>query len=170
MKNLLLTACALLLSVTIATAQEKKEETHKKEDIQVVIKDGAKPDIYVDGKKFDFSIELLDKDKIATVNILKGDEALKKYNAKNGVVIISTKEETMVDIDKNKSKIKIKSGDPSKKPVIIIDGLPAKKADLKKLSPDDIETINVVKGKKAIEGYNAPNGAVIVITKKENKK
>ena len=167
MKNLMITTCVLLLSISLCTAQEKKDPTEKKEKIHLSIKDGASPDVYVDGKKFDFSIDLLNKDKIATFKIIKGEEALKKYNAKNGVILIKTTED-LVELDK--TKVKVRAGDPSKKTIIIINGKPAKKADLEKINPKRIENIHVVKGEKAEVEYNAPNGAVIVTTKKGNKK
>jgi len=167
MKKIILTACVALLSISLIQAQAKKEENQKKESIHFEVKDGAKPDIYVDGKKFDFPVELLDKNRIESVSVLKGEKAIKEYNAKNGVVLISTKKSskkiTKFDYADVKDKI-------DKIPMVIIDGEESDQETLSKLSPDDIESINVVKGEQAMKKYNAANGVVVVITKKGKKK
>ena len=51
--------------------------------------------------------------------------------------------------------------------MVIIDGEKSNQETLKKLSPNDIESINVVKGEQAMKKYKAANGIVIVKTKKE---
>jgi hypothetical protein len=48
---------------------------------------------------------------------------------------------------------------------VVINEKVSDKVTLEKLSPEDIATIEIVKGEKAIQQYNAPNGAVIVKTK-----
>ncbi|MGB5508214.1 M56 family metallopeptidase [Robiginitalea sp.] len=55
-----------------------------------------------------------------------------------------------------------------KKPLILIDGKKANEKAMKELDPDQIETINVIKGDKAIEkhGKKAKNGVVEITTKK----
>ncbi|NJB72329.1 hypothetical protein GGR42_002820 [Saonia flava] len=166
MKKLILTASAVLLSISLIQAQDKKEKDQVKEFIHLEVKDGAQPDIYVDGKKFDFPMELLDADKIESVNVLKGDKAIKEYNAKNGVVLVTTKMSgNKIDkVDYNKVKDTI-----DKYPMVIIDGEESNQAMLEKLSPDDIESINVVKGEQAMKKYKAANGVVIVKTKKGKK-
>lgn len=169
MKNLILTACTVLLSISLIQAQESKDKSSKKENLHIMLKDGAKPDIYVDGKKFDFPVDLLDKNRIESVNVLKGDVALKKYNAKNGVVLIVTKKKT-VEIDKSKVKVKGYTTKEGKAPMIIINGEKSNQEILKKLSPDDIKSIEVLKDEQAMKKYNAPNGIIIVTTKKGKKK
>ena len=94
MKKIILTTWAVILFMTIAQAQTNKvdKDGHsKKSKLHVEIKESANPDVYVDGKKFDFPIELLDKDQIESVKVIKDEEALKKYNAKYGVILITTK-------------------------------------------------------------------------------
>ncbi|MCR9253224.1 MAG: hypothetical protein NXI20_22620 [bacterium] len=134
------------------------------DDIKVELKDAPKPDIYIDGKKYDYSIfELLDQSKIASVNVIKDDDAINKYNAPNGVILITTKknaEQQPVKIEKD--KVVVADG---KGPIIYINGKLSSKEDLQKLSPKKIETINVIKGETAIEKYNAPNGVIVVKTK-----
>ena len=165
MKNLILTACAVLLSVSLIQAQESKGKSSKKEKLHVKLKDGANPDIYVDGKKFDFPIDLLDVNRIESVNVLKGEEALKKYNAKNGIVLIETKK-NLGETDKSKIMDKGETIDEDKAPMIIINGEKSDRKMLKKLSPDHIESIKVLKDEQALKKYNAPNGIIIIKTKK----
>ena len=164
MKKILLIACAGLLSISSIHAQDKKEGSQTKESIQVEVKDGVKPDIYVDGKKFDFPLELLDKDKIESVNVIKGEKAIKEYNAKNGVVLITTKKSSnkITKFEYEEAK--------DKDPMVIIDGEASDREALSKMSPDDIESINVLKGEQAMKKYKAANGVIIVTTKKGKKK
>ena len=158
--------CAILLvmlSFSVTQAQKKEE---KKEKIYVKLKDGVDPIIYVDGKKFDFPMELIDQSKIASVFVVKGKEAIKKYNAPNGVVLIKTKASNKTEISEIKltddTKIGGKNG-----PVVIIDGKVVDEETFKKYDTKNIESIEVVKGEKAIKKYNAPNGVIIIKTKKK---
>ena len=156
MKNILMLTCVLLFSITQTYGQDK---------LKIELKDDPKPDVYIDGKKYDHEIfELLDQDKIESVNVIKGEQAEKEYNAPNGVILIKTKKGS-IKIEKD-DKIVIKNKDGDKNPIFIIDGKSSNKEVLEKLSPDDIESIEVVKGEKAIEKYNAPNGVIIIKTKK----
>lgn len=173
MKTLILTACAVLLSISLIQAQEhaeEKVEIAKQEKLNIKLKDGAKPDIYVDGKKFDFPMDLLDVDRIESVNVIKGDKALKEYNSKNGVVLVTTKE---VETDKKTmSQVKVTGyATTGKAPMIIIDGETSNQEKLEKISPDYIESIEVFKkDEKVLKKYNAPNGVIVITTKKEKKK
>jgi len=163
MKNLTLISFVVLFSFSLIHAQEEQSEVKIKGNVHVKVKDGAKPDIYVDGKKFDFPMELIDKEKIESVTVLKGEEALKEYNAKNGVVLITTKEKLVI-----KEKIKIKTTDDGiyEGPLIIIDGNESTEVILKELDPDDIENIKVIKDEQALIKYNSANGVIIITTKK----
>ena len=180
MKNLLLTVCAMLLAVSIIQAQEVEEkkgenQKHGKLHFKVkgnasLVKGGAEPDIYVDGKKFDFELELLDQEKIESVVVIKGEQAITEYGAPNGVVLIKTKKKTEL----NNPKIEIRATramNSEEAPVIIIDGkVVSGKETLENLSPDDVEKIKIVKDKQTMEKYNAPNGVVIITTKKGKKR
>ncbi len=173
MKRLLLTACTVLLSISIIQAQEteeKKDKNQKKGTLLIELQDEAKPDIYVDGKIFDFPLELLDQSIIESISVIKDEQAMKEYNAPNGVLLIKTKKK-MESIELNTIKsIEIRDKDGEKAPKIIIDGKASGMETLENLAPDDIESISIVKGEKAIEKYNAPNGVVLVTTKKGKKK
>lgn len=169
MKKLIPIVCAVFLSMALIQAQnnETKKDSSLVEKLHVKLKDGAKPDIYVDGKKFDFSMDIIDTDMIESVFVIKGDKALKEYNATNGVILITTKKK--VDSEKSTEKTSEVSISDEKSPLVIVDGKITNKASLKNLSPDDIEKIEVFKDEKAIKKYNAPNGAIIITTKKKKK-
>ncbi len=164
MKKILSTFCVTLLAISLLQGQENKENEEQNVNLHIDLKEGANPDIYVDGKKFDFPLELIDKDKIESINVIKGEKAIAEYNAKNGVVLVTTKK----DLDGYKVKIKSK-GKKEKAPLIIVDGEKSDRKALKKLAPDDIESIEVVKDEQAMKKYKAPNGVVIVKTKKGKK-
>ncbi|WP_341224836.1 hypothetical protein [uncultured Arcticibacterium sp.] len=165
MKKLLLALCLFSFTLTTALAQDS--------NLKVEVKDGPKPDIYIDGKKYDHDIlDLLDQNKIESVNVVKGKKALDEYNAPNGVIFIKTKN-TNPD---HEVKIRVKDSKDVKlsfdkaDPMIIIDGKKVDKATLKKVDPDNIASIDVLKDKAASDKYNAPNGVIIVKTKSGNKK
>ena len=177
MKKILTTVLLLFVSISIAYSQEKETDKssdsnsievikEKGEKIFIKVKDGKKPTIYIDGKKFDFSMDLIDQSKIASINILKGEEAIKKYNAPNGVVLITTKASKSLDF----SYVKIEENGDLKKdkpsPMIIIDGKVSDKKNLDGLTPDKIEKVEIFKGEKALKKYNAPNGVIVITTKK----
>lgn len=164
MKKVLFITIIMLLSSTIITAQEEKKEG--KENIYVKLKEGAKPTIYIDGKVFDFPMELIDQNKIASVSVVKGEQAIKKYNAPNGVILIKTKnlETTAISnlkIEKNNTTVTDKNA-----PMVIVDGKVADRKTLDTISPNTIKKMEVLKGEKAIEKYNSPNGVIIITTKK----
>jgi len=166
MKKLISTVCALLFSISLMQAQEfkiAKKDNKNKEKLHVKAKEGAEPDIYVDGKKFDFSLDLIDNDMIASASIMTGEMAIKEYNAPNGVILITTKKKD--DSEKTNGKTDFNA----KASVIIINGKVSGKETLDKLSPDDIEKVEVFKGEKAIKKYNAPNGAIVITTKQKKK-
>ncbi len=133
-----------------------------KSDLHVEVKEGKKPLIYVNGKKFDFSMDILDQSKIESVNVLKGDEAKALYNTSNGVILITTKVNNKVSFS-----VKDERSKNLKKPVIIINGKVSSQAALDKLEAQQIEKMEVIKGEKAIEKHNAPNGVIIITTKKK---
>lgn len=65
----------------------------------------------------------------------------------------------------------IKKGgkDTSDKPLIIVDGVVSKNADMNEMSPNSIQSINVLKGNMAIKKYGEQgNKGVIEITSKKN--
>ncbi|PKQ69558.1 hypothetical protein BZG01_01125 [Labilibaculum manganireducens] len=123
------------------------------------------PLFVVDGKKIaNTESRGLDENNIESINVIKGEQATAKYGkeAVNGAIEIASKSPD----SKNKPVIKIK-GAAISNPIYIVDGkkISAKKAN--KINPDDIESINVLKGENAIEKYGekAKNGVVIITSK-----
>ncbi|MEQ9220887.1 MAG: hypothetical protein RLO17_22725 [Cyclobacteriaceae bacterium] len=138
-------------------------QTQAQDKVKVELKDGPKPDIYIDGKKYDYAIfELLDQTKIESIDVIKGDQALKEYNAENGVILVVTKQSGVQIRKAEKDTTDIKE-----KPLIIIDGEIANEDDLVIMNREDVKSIKVLKGKEAMDQYNAPNGVVIITTKQK---
>ena len=171
MKKILFIFSLLLLSTTVVIAQKKDEKKKLKESIQVKFKGDVKPTVFVDGKRFDFPVDLIDPDKIATVSVVKGKTALEKYNAPNGAVIVITKEGAKTG--KNKMKLTEKGistvFNNDKKPIVYIDGKLSDEKTLKKLNSKNIEKIDVIKGEVAKQKYNTENGVILITTKKKKK-
>ncbi len=183
MKKIIFTLGIISLFIFGIQAQEKTVETEKNKETKsafVKIKEGAKTIVYIDDKLYDSDIlDLLDQDKIATIDVFKEEMAMKKYQAEN-VIVIRTKKnisDNGLDIDrqsqsKEESRIYIGSGDVKNDadyPVIVIDGKKQNKEYLRKLSPDDIKEINVFKDKKSKKKYKTDVGVIKVTTKKGNK-
>ncbi|WP_282135543.1 M56 family metallopeptidase [Seonamhaeicola maritimus] len=127
--------------------------------------DGKDPLFIVDGKEVDKDkIEGIDSDKIKTVFVLKGEQATEKYGdkGKDGVIIITTK-----DKDKSPPVLKL-----SGKARYFIDGKESKENVLESLDPDDIESIDVLKGEHAINKYGlkGKDGVIIITTKTSKSK
>lgn len=164
MKHLLIVVCLALGPFSSILAQETNEAVKKK--LEVTIKENDNPDVYIDGIKYNHAIiDLLDKEKIASISVLKDEKALERYNAPNGVILIETKAKK-----EDQVKIRFKDGNNNEaQPLIIIDGKKVAKGDLEKLNPEDIGSIDVYKGENAIKKYNAPNGVVIITTKGAKK-
>jgi TonB-dependent SusC/RagA subfamily outer membrane receptor len=57
---------------------------------------------------------------------------------------------------------------PQVKPLVVVDGVVMTNLDLDKISPSKIESVNVLKGEKALAKYptNGANGVVEITTKK----
>lgn len=173
MKKIIMVAVLILCSISIAYAQQNGNpktsatpvKKTDKESLLIQLKEGAKPKIIVDGKVFDFPMELIDQSKIASVFVVKGKEAIKKYDAPNGVILIKTKGADQLDFSNidvtQKHKI-----DNKQHPKVILDGKVVNKSILDTLSSNKIEKVEIVKGKNALKLYNAPNGVIIITTKK----
>ena len=149
------------------------------------MKDHEKALIILNGKTItNAELNNINPESIESVSVLKDKAALALYGdkGKNGVVIVATKQKESVsdnteitvkgDSNINKEttsgKTKIKGLDPGKQPLYIIDGkIQTGKADLNSINPEAIESINVLKGKTALDKYGdkAVNGAIEITTK-----
>tara|TARA_R110002049_G_scaffold616_9_gene3565 strand:- start:2771 stop:3268 length:498 start_codon:yes stop_codon:yes gene_type:complete len=139
-----------------------------KKNLYVKVKDDKKPMVFVDGKKFEFPVELIDQTQIESINILKGEKAISAYNAPNGVIIIKTKQYKSIDWSDKDKKEKL-TKDSKKEPLVIVDGKVTSRKFLETLDSNKIEKMEVLKGEKAIKKYNSPNGVIIITTKKKYK-
>ncbi|MFD1063998.1 M56 family metallopeptidase [Winogradskyella litorisediminis] len=163
------------------TAAENKSfpESTKKQLLEFTAGD-KNPMIVIDGKKATKKdVDKLDYNQIKSIAIIKGDEAIKTYGkeAKDGVVIISSKKDEPWKIETRVNKVEflpsstieeaeayIESND---KPLIVINNEILGNVDVSKLDAEIIKEVSVVKGEKAFDMYGekAENGAIIIITK-----
>lgn len=148
--------------------------------------------IILDGKKISQEeMSKLDPGEIASIDVLKKQLAINSYgqDAKNGVVIIHTKKQATTTTDqykgygwnkpivtdkkriygklKDTTVIAIKNTDGTE-PLVIIDGVRGKLSDI---TPNEINSINVLKDKSSIEKYGPEgvNGVLEIETKKQAK-
>ncbi len=164
----------------------------------LVIVDGKK--VGTMGNGGEAVISNMNADNISTVTVLKGESATAVYGAEgqDGVVIVNTKtdsDDKMVvkvnssaDVSFTVSSHNSADGvgtsssfsttSSGSRPLIVIDGkiigrmeAADKESPLNKMNPDDIDSINVLKGEKATKKYGADgeNGVIEVILKKRKK-
>lgn len=142
----------------------------------------AEPRYVVDGEMLPEGQALeVEPDEIESITVWKGEKATERYGAtgENGVIDIKTKTgpdqrtpapdaPIHLDADKQKTKIRIRSSE-QQQPLFIVDGKmqPKGTAQPADLSPEEIESVEVVKGKAAVErfGSDARDGAVLIQTK-----
>jgi len=110
-----------------------------------------------------------DSSKIAGVYAYKGEEAIKRFGEKAKYGAIS-----IVPIIKPEPGLAAKSFElitDGPKPLYVIDGVKASEKTLNELSPNDISSIDVLKGQTAttIWGEAGKNGVIIIATKKAAK-
>ncbi|PTB94149.1 hypothetical protein C9994_12375 [Marivirga lumbricoides] len=130
--------------------------------------------VVVDEEILGFGLELvedLSPENIEKITVLKDENAVAKYGerAKKGVIEITTKI-TIVEIWGNlKFKVSDKYPDSEIPPYFVLDGEPIKKSKLKKINPEDIKHINVLKGETAIEKYGdkGKNGVIEITSKRK---
>lgn len=109
--------------------------------------------IYIlDGKEIN-SLDGVSPDAIESISVLKNESSVALYGekGKNGVIIITSK----------------KVGQPTDNVLIILDGVATKKK-VTDINPNDIQSVNVLKGDQAIAKYGekGKNGVVEITIKK----
>ncbi|TAH20940.1 MAG: T9SS C-terminal target domain-containing protein [Cytophagales bacterium] len=151
----------------------------------------------IDGEKLpegrDASLEILRKlnpNDIASMEVFKGEKAIKKYGeqGKNGVIVIKTKKgkkkksDTSEEINISKDEgspqpqnFSLHIADPNTqskgKPLLIINGVTMTQEEsnkaLKKVNPNDIQSMDILKGASAItlHGEKGKDGVIIIKTK-----
>ncbi len=118
-------------------------------------------------------VEQINPANIEHIEILKGKEAIAIYGerAKYGVLKITPKTEPKIEKPiVPTGKIAISPDELIGKPHITINEKEASKAEMDKLSPNEIVTINVLKGNAAYEKYGdkARDGAIEITTRTEH--
>ncbi len=125
-------------------------------------KQSEKTIIVINGERTKTTFEELrktDPNLIESMTVWKGEKAIEKYGkeGKNGAIEIITKD------------YKEKTEKDTKKPIIIINGRRTETTpeELDKMDPNLIQSMNVLKGKNAIEKYSkeGENGVIEIITK-----
>ena len=140
---------------------EKVRIVAKDDSIAVAAKVGAQPLYIVDGKEV-ASLSEFDPEQIESIEVLK-QHATDKFGerGKEGVIHITTKKVVKKTIGFNEDD----------KPLLILDGEMQDAAfDLNSVSPGEIESMEVIKGKRATElfGDEGKNGVVVITRKKTN--
>ncbi len=172
--------------VEITTVDNSQNKTNKVSVTKPALAtkvDVQKALLVVNGKKM---ADLTEKEKeakmnevsIASINVLKGQAAVSAYGAagKNGVIEITsaTPSFTITSVNNADQTTNLTTaGIVKPNPLFVIDGeeqtgLQSAELD-KKISPDDIESINVLKGESAIQKYGAKgkNGVIEITSKKQ---
>ncbi|MEN8118961.1 MAG: M56 family metallopeptidase [Bacteroidota bacterium] len=168
------------LETEIKTTSEKLENKYEVKGFLNTLLNNNNIDKYrqplyiIDGKVSTINtINSLNPNSIESISVLKGKTATALYGnkGKNDVISVSLKKNP---ID-NSKKIIISSfsnDDVKDVPLIIINGKESTKAELKKLDPESVESMEVIKDKTGIEKYGikAKNGVVIVKLKETDNK
>ena len=144
------------------------DDKHKHVEIKM---DDGKEIIIVNGKKvtrkaFD---EMEEEDKVHGKHIRIEKKGTANGNSNVFIIKHTDDEDDIEVINEDSSSFFFIDTDDDEDQLFIIDGKESSIEEVKSLSPDKIETINVYKGDKAVEKYGgkAKNGVVDIKTKKE---
>ncbi len=150
-------------SNTVRVYRTELDQKIKKKKKNSKIKIKEKDDGALDKIK---TIEIIESDGKNEI-IVDGKKATKKELKEKGIVIEENNEEDDIDIG---DTIHISSNNKDgTQPLFIVDGKKWSYKKVKKLNPDDIDSINVLKGKKAEKKYGkaSKNGVVEINTNKD---
>ena len=141
----------------------------------VQMTDGANPPLYiVDGKEVTAALmRALDPNKIASVDVLKGENAIVTYGkqAKNGVVVIHLKREMAQDSGSKHITPQMQASKIPSTALVLVDGKIITAEEMNKISPDRIESVNVLKGgtAKVKYGEKGKDGVIEIVLKREGE-
>lgn len=143
------------------TAKNKHEDVETlMKRVKIRLKDGTKaePIYIVDDVKVD-NISAINPDKIESISVLKDKSATALYgeDGKNGVILITTKKQTL--------QVQVQ---PDNKSILFVDGIRMPEDhNIHTISPDDIALMSVLKDKSATDKYGveAKNGVILIMTK-----
>lgn len=128
---------------------------------------GNKPLILVDGVRIEGDLDgRWSPEDIESIDVLKDESATKIYGAvgMNGVVRITTKKATEATKVRKAVVEKLMPDNA----LWLLDGKEAEKDQVEKISPDSIQSVNVLKGEDATKkhGEKGKNGVIEITTKK----
>lgn len=141
----------------------------------VVRFEGNNPIHILNGEKIskqEFEKLMLTPDQIEKIEVFKDEKAFEKYGdeAKNGVIEITTKKNKGLKLKgKSDAGAIIKSlENDANPPLYILKGKKITEKEMKRIKPENIKKINVLKGEAAIKKYgkDSKNGVVEITTKK----
>ena len=120
------------------------------------------------------AVEISSDDDKRSVFIVESDKNHKEKDRHNRLIIKSShNDDNHIFINSNDHKTIFDfDGNSKKDHLFIIDGKKASKKEVKKLKPNDIQNVDISKGKASIKKYGkkAKNGVIEITTKKNAKK
>jgi TonB-dependent SusC/RagA subfamily outer membrane receptor len=160
------------LLISVGAYAQKADSAKKEFRISTGNPYDSSPLVIVDGKKYKGDIKDMNANDIESMAVLKDASSKKLYGeaAKNGVILVITKQGKALALKRSQQTITAKADSASTKPLYIIDDKPS--TGMQNLDPNDIDSISVVKDASEEAQYTAAgkNGVVIVITKAYKKK
>ena len=149
-------------------SDDEVEKLHIEGGSSIHISSGDDRDIkHVTIKK----IEKKGKGKNLTIIDTDSDEEVYVKRNKNLIIIKDSEDDEDIEVigKGDDSSYFFIDNDGKDEPLYYVDGKKAKSKDIKEISPNDIERINVLKGDKAVENYGkkAKNGVIEITTKKD---
>lgn len=162
-----------LFTSVSAFAQDTVKTTVKSVTIDGDMAKRPDPLYVIDGYKVtDHVFRQIKPDNIEKISVLKGTSATSLYGSEgaNGVILIATKTGAKGTLELLKKDSL--TNNTFKGALYIIDGVKADKAMLKKLNPDEIESMSVLKDASAtaLYGSDGANGVILITTKSGSKK
>ncbi|HEV2833507.1 MAG TPA: N-acetylmuramoyl-L-alanine amidase, partial [Hanamia sp.] len=118
----------------------------------------------VDGKVVPIAfVKSIDPATIKSINVLKSEKASPQYGAqsKNGIVEINLKRDENIPVS-----LHLENNNSQLQPLYFIDGKEASSAEFKNISPNNIQSVNVIKGESAEKKYGTKgkNGVIEITT------
>ncbi len=171
MKKLIMIIC-LFTSVS-AFAQDTAKTTAKPVTVEGDVATHPAPLYVIDGYKVtDHVFRQIKPDNIEKISVLKGTSATSLYGSEgaNGVILVATKTGAKGTLELLKKDSL--ANNTLRGALYIIDGVKSDKAMLKKLNPDEIESMSVLKDASAtaLYGSEGANGVILITTKTVLKK
>lgn len=157
-KKALVLALLPMFGVYVWASARPEQVKEASEAVVIGGKSMTNPLFIIDGKESPASeMNSLPPDRIESVHVYKGKEAVLKYGKKgeNGVIVVKKKPET---------------GAPVEYPLIIIDGKTSTEEEFKALPVDLIESLRVLKNEETKPYGEAARNGVLVVKTKKNKK